>query len=103
MRVLLTGHLGYIGMVLASILVKAGYNVALNMYSAGAEQLYRMYRSSALSLQGVEGSRNQRIGHINKLLADRILNTELRHIYLLSAREGACASALLGARDRGRA
>jgi nucleoside-diphosphate-sugar epimerase len=46
---------------------------------AGAEQLYRAYCSSGLSLQEFEGPRYQRIGHIKKLLADGTLDTELRH------------------------
>src|SRR6516165_11160130 len=45
----------------------------------GAEQLYKAYRSSALTLQEFEGQRYQRIGHIKKLLADGILDPELRH------------------------
>ena len=45
----------------------------------GAEQLYKAYRASALTLEEFEGPRYQRIGHINKLLADGILETDLRH------------------------
>src|SRR5262249_17277760 len=45
----------------------------------GAEQLYRAYRSSGLTLEEFEGPRYQRIGHIKKLLAEGILDTELRH------------------------
>ena len=45
----------------------------------GAEQLYKAYRSSDLTLDEFEGPRYQRIGHINKLLADGILDPELRH------------------------
>ena len=45
----------------------------------GAEQLYKAYRSSELTLDEFEGPRYQRIGHINKLLADGILDPELRH------------------------
>jgi hypothetical protein len=45
---------------------------------AGAEQLYRGYFAS-LTSQEFEGSRLRRIGHIKKLLADGILNAELRH------------------------
>jgi nucleoside-diphosphate-sugar epimerase len=48
--------------------------------SMGAEQLYKAYRSSGLTLQEFEGPRYQRIGHINKLLADGILDPELRHL-----------------------
>jgi nucleoside-diphosphate-sugar epimerase len=46
---------------------------------AGAEQLYKAYRSSGLTLEEFEGPRYQRIGHIKKLLADGILDAELRH------------------------
>jgi len=45
----------------------------------GAEQLYRAYRSSGVTLEEFEGPRYQRIGHIKKLLADGILDTNLRH------------------------
>jgi nucleoside-diphosphate-sugar epimerase len=45
----------------------------------GAEQLYKTYRSSGLTLEEFEGPRYQRIGHIKKLLADGILDAELRH------------------------
>jgi nucleoside-diphosphate-sugar epimerase len=46
----------------------------------GAEQLYKAYRSSELTLDEFEGPRYQRIGHINKLLAEGILDPELRHL-----------------------
>ena len=39
----------------------------------GAEQLYKAYRSSGLTLEEFEGPRYQRIAHINKLLAEGIL------------------------------
>src|SRR6267142_6065666 len=45
----------------------------------GAEQLYKAYHSSELTLDEFEGPRYQRIGHINKLLAEGILDPELRH------------------------
>jgi nucleoside-diphosphate-sugar epimerase len=45
----------------------------------GAEQLYKAYRSSSLTLAEFEGPRYQRIGHIKKLLAEGILDSELRH------------------------
>ena len=48
----------------------------------GAEQLYKTYRASNLTLQEFEGPRYQRIGHIEKLMADGILDTELRHVHL---------------------
>jgi nucleoside-diphosphate-sugar epimerase len=44
----------------------------------GAEQLYKAYRSSDLTLDEFEGPRYQRIGHINKLLAEGVLDPELR-------------------------
>jgi nucleoside-diphosphate-sugar epimerase len=45
----------------------------------GAEQLYKAYRSSGLTLEEFEGPRYQRIGHIKRLLAEGILDAELRH------------------------
>jgi nucleoside-diphosphate-sugar epimerase len=45
----------------------------------GAEQLYRAYRSSGLTVDEFEGPRYQRISHIKKLLAEGILDAELRH------------------------
>ena len=45
----------------------------------GAEQLYTAYQSSGLTLEEFEGPRYQRIGHIKKLMADGILDTDLRH------------------------
>lgn len=46
----------------------------------GAEQLYDAYRSSGLTLEEFEGPRYQRIGHIKKLLAEGILDSELRQL-----------------------
>src|SRR5712671_646241 len=60
---------------------------------AGAEQLYRAYRSSGLTLQEFEGPRYQRIGHIKKLLADGSLDDGLRHSHPLHPREAASAGA----------
>jgi nucleoside-diphosphate-sugar epimerase len=45
----------------------------------GAEQLYAAYRRSALTLEEFEGPRYQRIGHIQKLIADGVLAGDLRH------------------------
>jgi nucleoside-diphosphate-sugar epimerase len=45
----------------------------------GAQQLYQAYRASGVTLEEFEGPRYQRIGHINKLLADGILDADLRH------------------------
>jgi nucleoside-diphosphate-sugar epimerase len=45
----------------------------------GAEQLYKAYRSSGLTLEEFEGPRYQRIGHIKKLLAESILHDDLRY------------------------
>jgi nucleoside-diphosphate-sugar epimerase len=45
----------------------------------GAEQLYKAYRTSGLTLEEFEGPRFQRIGHIKKLIADGVLDAELRH------------------------
>jgi nucleoside-diphosphate-sugar epimerase len=45
----------------------------------GAEQLYQAYRSSRLTLAEFEGPRYQRIGHIKKLIAEGILDGDLRY------------------------
>ena len=45
----------------------------------GAEQLYKAYRMSGLTLDEFEGPRYQRIGHIKMLLANHVLDSELRH------------------------
>jgi nucleoside-diphosphate-sugar epimerase len=46
----------------------------------GAEQIYKAYRSSGLTLQDFEGPRYQRIGHIKSLLTAGVLDSELRHV-----------------------
>ena len=46
----------------------------------GAEQLYKAYRASGVTLEQFEGPRYQRISHVNKLLADGILDADLRHV-----------------------
>lgn len=45
----------------------------------GAEQLYAAYRCSGLTLEQFEGPRYQRIAHVKKLLAEGILDADLRH------------------------
>jgi nucleoside-diphosphate-sugar epimerase len=45
----------------------------------GAEQLYETYRSSNLTLEEFEGPRYQRIAHVKMLLADGIIDNDLRH------------------------
>jgi nucleoside-diphosphate-sugar epimerase len=45
----------------------------------GAEQLYDAYRNTNLTLAEFEGPRYQRIGHVQKLIADGILAEDLRH------------------------
>ena len=45
----------------------------------GAEQLYKAYREFGLTLAEFEGPRYQRISHIKMLLADRVLDSKLRH------------------------
>jgi nucleoside-diphosphate-sugar epimerase len=45
----------------------------------GAEQLYKAYRESGLTLEEFEGPRYQRIGHIKMLLANHTLESDLRH------------------------
>src|SRR5262245_35653927 len=44
----------------------------------GAEQLYAAYIASGLQLEEFEGPRYQRIAHINKLLAEGVIDTGLR-------------------------
>jgi nucleoside-diphosphate-sugar epimerase len=46
---------------------------------AGAEQLYKAYRLSGLTLEEFEGPRYQRIGHIRTLISEGILGPNLRH------------------------
>ncbi|MHC1949236.1 SDR family oxidoreductase [Bradyrhizobium sp. UFLA06-06] len=57
----------------------------------GAEQLYKAYRASGITLEEFEGPRYQRISHVNKLLADGVLDADLRHV---KSRQGAGQSAL---------
>lgn len=45
----------------------------------GAAQLHAAYRASKLTLEQFEGPRYQRISHIKKLMAEGILDSELRH------------------------
>ncbi len=45
----------------------------------GAEELYEAYIEAAITWEEFEGPRFQRIAHIRKLLADGILNRDLRH------------------------
>ena len=45
----------------------------------GARQLYEAYRSSGLMLEEFEGPRYQRIGQIRQLMAQGIVNQNLRH------------------------
>ena len=45
---------------------------------AGAEQLYQAYRSAKLTLEDFEGSRYNRIAHVQQLLADGLLDQTLR-------------------------
>jgi len=46
---------------------------------SGAEQLFAAYRRSDLTLGEFEGPRYQRISHIQKLIGDGVLTTDLRH------------------------
>jgi nucleoside-diphosphate-sugar epimerase len=45
----------------------------------GAEQLYAAYRHAALNSEEFEGPHYQRIGHIQRLMAEGILDPDLRH------------------------
>src|SRR5208282_4852577 len=46
----------------------------------GAEQLYKAYQSSGLTLDEFEGPRYQRIAHVKKLLADGVIDANLRRV-----------------------
>lgn len=58
--------------------VLPGFNPQWDVHK-GAEQLYAAYRSSGLTLDEFEGPRYQRISHIKSLMADGILDSNLRH------------------------
>ncbi|HVX37271.1 MAG TPA: NAD(P)-dependent oxidoreductase [Hyphomicrobium sp.] len=47
---------------------------------AGAEQVYKAFKASDLTLQDFEGPRYQRIAHIKKLLAEGIIDSNLRQV-----------------------
>jgi nucleoside-diphosphate-sugar epimerase len=59
----------------------------------GAEQLYRAYRSSGVTLEEFEGPRYQRIGHIKKLLAEGVLDDSLRCVQVSHRGDTSPASA----------
>jgi nucleoside-diphosphate-sugar epimerase len=59
----------------------------------GAEQLYRAYRSSGVTLEEFEGPRYQRIGHIKKLLAEGVLDDSLRCVQVSHHSDPSSASA----------
>jgi nucleoside-diphosphate-sugar epimerase len=46
----------------------------------GARELYEAYRAGGLTLEEFEGPRYQRIAHIRKLIADGVIDTNLRHV-----------------------
>jgi nucleoside-diphosphate-sugar epimerase len=45
----------------------------------GAMQLHAAYRQAGITVEGFEGPRYQRIGHIQRLLAEGTLDQDLRH------------------------
>ena len=51
----------------------------------GAEQLYKAYCSSNLTLEEFEGPRYQRISHIRKLLNEGVIDRDLRQLKQLQA------------------
>ncbi|RUX34091.1 SDR family oxidoreductase [Mesorhizobium sp. M2A.F.Ca.ET.042.01.1.1] len=55
----------------------------------GAEQLYRAYRQSNVTLEEFEGPRFQRIGHIRYLLANGLLDERMRAVEASMALEAA--------------
>ena len=46
----------------------------------GAREIYEAYRQADLTLEEFEGPRYQRIAHIRKLIADGIIDSDLRHV-----------------------
>ena len=46
----------------------------------GAEQVYRACRQANLQLDEIEGPRFQRVAHIRSLMADHVLEDDLRHV-----------------------
>jgi nucleoside-diphosphate-sugar epimerase len=59
----------------------------------GAEQLYAAYGRSRLTLEEFEGPRYQRISHIRKLVAEGILQGDLRHSTLKAKQDLAAYAA----------
>lgn len=53
----------------------------------GAQELYRAYGKSGLTLEEFEGVRYQRIGHIKHLVETNVLDVRLRHVQPLSAND----------------
>jgi nucleoside-diphosphate-sugar epimerase len=51
----------------------------------GVEQVYQAFKASGLTLEEFEGPRYQRIAHIKKLLADGIIDSDLRHTTRVAA------------------
>ena len=47
---------------------------------AGTRELLAAYSRSTLTLEEFEGPRFQRIAHIRKLIADGVLDTDLRRV-----------------------
>ena len=45
-----------------------------------AKQLYEAYLASGLTLEEFEGPRYQRIAHLRKLIAEKVIDTSMRHI-----------------------
>ncbi|MBS0523475.1 MAG: NAD(P)-dependent oxidoreductase [Proteobacteria bacterium] len=58
----------------------------------GAEELYAVYRKANLTLEQFEGPRYQRIGHIQKLIAEGILAEDLRHTWRVGQANTAVAA-----------
>jgi len=65
----------------------------------GAEQLYKAYRESGLTLADFEGPRYQRIGHIKMLLANRVLDSRLRHTRQPSYYDGSAVAPAMSAME----
>ncbi len=59
----------------------------------GAEQLYKAYRDSGVTLEEFEGPRYQRISHIKMLIAEGALDTQLRKSPSIAPEAGETAGA----------
>jgi NAD dependent epimerase/dehydratase family len=99
MRILMTGHAGYIGTPMVPMLLAAGHDVVgldsglvdfgeiqhvLPVFKPrwtagrGAQELLEAYRKFGLAVEDYEGPRYKRIDHLKRLLAEDRLDQSLR-------------------------